>query len=229
MKKIVKIEKTLKQINNRIVVDYGKDEKLVLLGVINSKTNEELTYEEILDVYYPYFEIVKNYGTSNVVDFKSLQLANLVNKEGYVIRFNPSNFRVKVKFKDYCRLHSIVTKITARDIWQTLKNGESFDDIKEIVPDEFFNWVNKIITRLEIEFTNIEFKTTGIFHNILKNLEENYTKKDFALAVQAEVELKLRGIVFLLFNEKNKEYKEAIWKMIYPAHETPFLNNTEDE
>ena len=44
---------------NRIVVDYGEMEELVLLAVIDTSSGNELLYDEIYNKYSNYFTIVK--------------------------------------------------------------------------------------------------------------------------------------------------------------------------
>ena len=80
---------------NRIVVDYGAMDDLVLLTVIDNETGTE----RIEDIG---FQIVKKFdGINDLLELKALEENN---KEGFVIRFK-NGFRVKMKFAEYVKLH----------------------------------------------------------------------------------------------------------------------------
>jgi len=216
---------------NRIVCDYGSDEELVMLGAINTSTGIEVDYLSIVEKFHPVFPVVKCYGSSNVIDFKKLQEENVENREGYVLKFE-SGFRVKVKFKDYCRLHSIVTNITARDIWYMLKEGKDLNELLDNVPDEFFDWVNSVIKRLKMKHFSIKADGIKVYHEVLMESQRGkftttVSKKDFAILLNSEKYTKnkiLKGIAFLYFDGKHDRVDEVIWASIRPEHETPFLN-----
>jgi len=130
-----------------------------------------------------------------------------------------------LKFKDYVRLHSIITNLTARDIWKTLKEGKDISEIINNVPDEFDNWV-----REKINFFNIEHKRilddTILRHKKVKNsLSKNYTKKEFALKNIELNNKEYKGLVFSI--ENGLDISEQIWKLLYPDHEKAFFNQNE--
>jgi RNA ligase len=131
---------------NRIVVDYGKEERLVLLGVMNRR-GEEFSYEEMVDEGW---DIVMKYKTwGEGYDLLKEEISK--DKEGYVIRFK-SGFRMKIKGKEYVRLHKILTNFSTKDIWELLKNGEPFEPFLERVPDEFDDWVKRTAMNLRYSF-----------------------------------------------------------------------------
>lgn len=210
---------------NRIVVDYGKDEKLTMLGVIDNVTGEEWAYDTMVSTFQDW-DIVKKYGSSNSLDFKSIQIANEENKEGRVLKFE-SGFRIKIKFEDYCRLHSIVTNITARDIWYMLKEEKDMSEILDNVPDEFFNWVQLKIKQLKIEYNKTWSLAHAVYYELIsRSLPVNFTKKDFAIELNTDKLTKrkeIKGLCFLFLEDRNALIKQSIWRMIRPGHETPFL------
>jgi len=71
---------------NRIVIDYGTDEKLVLLGVIITETGEELPYDSVDGAHGYVFDIVPRYG--GIKDFTLLKGMEEDNKEGFVVKFS---------------------------------------------------------------------------------------------------------------------------------------------
>ncbi|OOV18940.1 RNA ligase [Flavobacterium sp. LM4] len=191
---------------NRIVLDYGTSEELVLLAVIDTQSGAEFPLEDIG------FPIVQKFD--GIKEVRILSVLNQENKEGFVIKY-ADNFRVKIKFEEYLRLHRIVTQVSNLNIWEYLKNNQSFEEILERVPDEFFNWVKLTKTNLENEYKAIEAQCKADF----KTLE---SRKETALYFQT---CKYPGVLFWMLD--GKEYSETIWKMIRPKFEKPF--NREEE
>ncbi|MFW6219329.1 MAG: T4 RnlA family RNA ligase [bacterium] len=202
---------------NRIVVNYGDDERLVLLGIIHTDTGQETSLKDLAELDFNYYGksfIVKQYhGICDISEIRE-KLEN-DSDEGVVVRFS-SGFRMKVKWKEYCRLHKIVTNISSKDIWEYLRTGKSIAPLLEKVPDEFFEWVQTIISNLNEEYNYIELQSLKIFWKIYV-CDANTMRKDFALEAK---ESKYSGILFKMY--EGKEYSDLIWKMIKPEYKQPF-------
>jgi RNA ligase len=206
---------------NRIVVNYD-EEKLVFLGASTPK--EELHWTTAKS-FFKYSGISKKYMVKTEQHFafghelfKSLKAKNTENAEGFVLRFQPGNFRMKIKFEDYVALHRVLTNCSSYDIWESLMN---FNEIPEAlldkVPDEFYSWVKKTEKRI-----NEDFHRTFVYHiatvsSILR--DGMLTDKEYAERV-----LELTGVNHgVLFDiAKGKDPSTKIWKMVKPAYEKPF-------
>ena len=205
---------------NRIVVDYGKEERLVLLGIINPK-GEELPYEEIADDGW---DIVMKYKTWGE-DWKTLKNEISKDNEGYVIRFS-GGMRMKIKGDEYVRLHKILTNFSTKDIWELLKNGEDLGAFLERVPDEFDDWVKRTAMNLRYNFHSID-ERAGKMHDYFRygkynDKEVEPTKKEFAEYVK-QFPTELAAVMFKMWDKRPYDY--IIWNMIKPKHEKPFRNN----
>ncbi len=185
---------------NRIVVDYGKMDDLILLTIIDNETGNE----RIENIGFP---IVKKYNGIN--DLKELKSLESNNREGFVIHFN-NGFRVKVKFNEYVRLHRIITGVSNITIWEYLSEGKSFDELLEKVPDEFYNWIKKVKSELIKQFSEVLNESKSVF----KKLE---TRKETALYFKSQ---KYPSILFSMLDKKNTD--KIIWKMIRPKYLKPF-------
>ena len=189
---------------NRIVVDYGTKELLVLTGIIETETASEI---ELTDIGFP---IVRKYNGLN--DISKLNDLEENNKEGFVIKFS-NNYRLKVKFKEYKRIHKIVTQVSTIAIWEYLRENTSLNELLERVPDEFYDWVKITENELKIQFETIENQCKKDF----KILED---RKQTALYFQKCAH---QSVLFAMLNEQN--YADIIWKKIRPEHEKPFGNS----
>lgn len=191
---------------NRIVVDYGNEEKLVLLAIIDTQTGAEFPLEDIG------FPIVEKYD--GIQDLDLLKALNNDNKEGFIIKFS-NDFRVKIKFEEYLRLHKIVTQVSTLSIWEYLKTNQSMEEILERVPDEFFDWVKQTKATLEWQFFAIENQCKSDF-KVLDSVKET------ALYFQT---CTFPSVLFSMMHER--DYSEIIWKKIKPKFEKPFANSEE--
>jgi RNA ligase len=194
---------------NRIVVNYGDRRELVLLAAIDNDTGKDLPLENF-----------SNLGVSIVKRFDGIKDINLLkgmereNEEGFVVRFLNSCTRVKVKFKEYIRLHKILTQTSNKTVWEHLKDGKPFDELLQRVPDEFYDYVRSVKSDLERKYSELEWRARYAL-----KLSEGRTRKEFALAVMGSYP-DIAGIVFNMLD--GKDYSQQIWRMIKPKYEKPF-------
>jgi RNA ligase len=203
---------------NRIVCEYDYED-LVLLGMINTKTGEEVNIHNS-DEDVRFKNMISNIGFRVVMLYKTWgegfdllkeEISN--DREGYVIRFK-NGFRMKIKGDEYKRLHRILTNISNRDIWEYLKEGKPFDELLEKVPDEFNDWVKETVRDFTIRFDNINNEYVEIYENLKsRNLE----RKEFASRAK---QYRHSNILFNMLD--GKEHKQNIWKIIYPNYSKPF-------
>jgi len=204
---------------NRIVVDYGKDERLVLLGCYNNETGEEINLHE-MDGWWDMVMKYKTWGE----DWETLKKEISKDNEGYVIRFK-SGFRMKIKGEEYIRLHKILTNFSTKDIWELLKNGEPLEPFLERVPDEFDDWVKKTIQDLRYACYHIR-ETAGKLHDrfrygLYNDVDPEPTKKEFADYVMKQPE-HLRPIMFAMWDNNNERVDDIIWKLVKPKYQKAF-------
>jgi len=185
---------------NRIVVDYGDTDDLIMLAVIANNTGLDLPLPDIG------FPIVKKYDGIN--DLKQIKTLEEENKEGFVIKFK-SGLRVKVKFTEYLRLHRLVTGVSNLVIWEHLAEGRSFEDLLEKVPDEFYDWVKKTSDELKSQYDKILTECKNAFKQL--NPDSHRDRKETALYFQTQ---KYPAVLFAMLD--GKPYDKIIWKMLRP-------------
>jgi RNA ligase len=199
---------------NRIVVDYGNEEKLVVIGAFHTESGMEIPDSSLFWTQDSGFEVVTTYKTwGEGYDLLKEEISK--HKEGYVIRFK-NGFRMKIKGEEYKRLHKILTNISNRDIFEYVKEEKPLDEILDKVPDEFYNWVKETKHHFEQQFKTIDLEYRLIFKNITEknNITDKKTFAHYALSYTNS------SILFAMFD--NKEYKHIIWKSIYPSYSKPF-------
>ena len=201
---------------NRIIVDYGTQEDLILLAVVETETGVELDiHSDALKNTWP-FPIVKRYdGISDIAELRKVEQENA---EGFVVRFE-NGLRVKMKFAEYVRLHRIITHVSARIIWDLLRTNQSLEPLLERVPDEFYAWVKRTREDLIQQFVAIETQC----REAVQRVEHLPTRKEQAMIVTKE---KYPGIVFAMLDKKN--YSDMIWRLLYPEASRPFVVDEEN-
>ena len=206
---------------NRIVVDYKGKEKVVFLSVV---LNEGWKWKPTDDTELHWTtatmilssngvkksDIVKTEQHFNFSDelYQSLKEKNEKNKEGFVLRFQPGNFRMKIKFEDYVALHKIMTNVSTTSVWEVLSSGESMDNLLKGVPDEFYNKIKEYETELLNEFSALKSEYEDHFESI-KRLG---TRKLFAQF--ATTGFKHPSLLFGLLD--GKDIGPTIWRLIKP-------------
>lgn len=191
---------------NRIVVDYGTTEDLILLAIIDTQTGNNEALQNIG------FTMVNKYD--GVKDIHLLKKLEEENKEGFVVQYE-NGFRVKVKFDEYLRLHKIVTMVSNITVWEYLMNELPFDELLDKVPDEFYTWVKDTKNNLTQQFEIIE-------NECKQNFKTFDTEKETAIYFMSCNHSK---VLFSMW--KNRNYKPLIWKMIRPTFSKPFQNMEE--
>ncbi len=193
---------------NRIVLDYGNQRKLVLLAIVDTKTGVEIPLENIG------FEMVNRYYGLN--DLSKLKQLEKENKEGFVVKYK-NGYRLKVKFDEYQRIHRIVTQVSTLNIWEYLKEGQDLLPILDRVPDEFYDWVKITHAKLLDNFAEIEAQAKLDF----KVLEDRKTTAMYFQTCQYP------SVLFKMLD--GQSYDQVIWKIIKPDYQKPFANKLEYE
>ena len=195
---------------NRIVLDYGTDEKLVLLGTFD-KNGKEMDVE----IWSQWgFDVVKKYD--GIKDYKQLKEMVKNDQEGFVVKFSNGD-RIKVKGVEYLRLHKIMTNVTTTGIWEYLKNGEDVMELLKDVPDEFYKKIENYIKDLRYYYFQISEdvgkKFDGMMYGKYNDKEPITDRKEFAEWVLTQPK-HMSGILFRMFDKK--DYSEIIWNLIRP-------------
>lgn len=193
---------------NRIVVDYGALDDLVLLAAIETETGRELP----LAGKEWQFPIVQHYD--GITNLRDLTRRDESNREGFVVRFE-SGLRLKLKFGEYKRLHKLLTGITARDIWEMLATSTNFEAILERVPDEFYQWVTATRQDFLTRYAAIETASRACYEHAAALPSR---KEQAAVATSPGAHNK--AVVFRMLD--GKPYADLIWKLLRPAAEEAF-------
>jgi T4 RnlA family RNA ligase len=211
---------------NRIVVDYGKEKITFLSAVLNESYNwkptdeTELHWTTACSIFagngIKKSDIVKTEQHFNFSDelYKSLKEKNETNKEGFVLRFFPGNFRMKIKFEDYVRLHKVMTNLSTTAIWEVLSSGGTMDTLLADVPDEFYSKIKEYENSLRYSYMSIREHAGKLFDSLYESYDRELpNRKKYAEWVTGQTNF-IQPILFRMYDKK--DYSPCIWKLIKP-------------
>lgn len=201
---------------NRIVVDYKDTDDLFFLAVIDVETGIDLQackeYEAILPSRTTYSQCIKR-------DIKNLTKKDRDNKEGYVVVFD-NGFRVKMKFKEYKRLHWLITSVNSKTIWDLLREGTGIEDMLDHVPDEFYDWVKRTAGQIQNQHKEILWSTALEYMDITAMKNEGKSQREMAERIKRST---FPQVLFAYHNDwKLDRVKDLVWKLVKPETTKPF-------
>lgn len=168
---------------NRIVVDYGVYEGLVLIDVIDIATGFSDT-DEFDNCAWPDKVVRKP-----VAGFDSGQDQDIpAGDEGFVYLWPTRNFRTKMKAAEYVRIHRLVSGLTAKSIWEHLVRGGTLDELKRDLPEEFHGFIDSngkaIMQDASKVVSTVYYAIDDIESKVLHERIDMVTRKEAALAVK---------------------------------------------
>jgi RNA ligase len=194
--------------DNRIVLDYGDQDDLVLLGMVQKSTG----------YYFGPREAAASVGWDGpvveVMPFNTLSNAlakmDRKNAEGYVVRSH--NFMVKLKQPDYIDLHRLVTNASPKTVWEKLKSGMSKSEIVSAFPDEFHTYIESMIDPLLEVFDRRLMTIIEGYEVACSRVGPYKERKDYAAEFKRHKDVKY---YFLLLD--NRSVQEVLWSELKPA------------
>ena len=215
---------------NRIVVDYGDFEGLVLLGLVRIFDGAELPPHEVCKIGLQNgLRVAKTSDLRSVGECKSYQVTNT---EGFVLQYwskgKTAPLRIKVKTEEYTRLHKIITGMNAKGIWEHLSQGYDSDAIWANTTPQFAEWAIGYIRMFKNMYKELETNALLAFGEIYAHVSEvrsaserssnsgmdaRALRKLYAMAIQ-EKPARYHPILFSIL--KGDGYKAQIWKQLEP-------------
>jgi len=189
---------------NKIVVDYGEREELVLLAIKEADSGEEVDYETLKNLWIP---VTTRYDV-NLDYLKEHQAIEFGNCEGFVVKFS-NNYRVKIKYDEYVRLHKIVTEFHDKDVLQMLRDHSDLNTKIANIPDELYQHIQTLVTQYTEYYQRIEYETVAEYQRILSILPADYVRKDFALEA---IKYKYKQVLFAMLD--NKPTESLYWDIV---------------
>ena len=203
---------------NRIVVDYGGERKLVLLAVLDNKTLTEL------DINSEEFDIIELQGLMRAMTFDGFTdwrkiLASYEGdkrKEGFVVHFLLSDYRVKMKLSWYKEAAYVLQYFTKKTIWRMIRDGQDVDEVIKNIDDEFYPTIRGYYDELWVDYNKIVHRHEIVHDEIVDNMQDGFTRKDFALKVKDVCTGSDTSADLVMRIHKKQDLFTKIWRSIEP-------------
>ncbi len=214
-------------VGNRIVVDYGNREDLVLLAAYRPADGTEELLSTVGPHWAPIGSVIRSWGLdSDISKLEELAAASTTlggdtvggtEEEGYVIRF-ASGQRAKIKLASYLKIHALFTGTNERTIWEVLASGQQPEVLFDQVPDEFRDWAVEIAARLRARVAEFIDETKAEFDRIGPQSDRK------AFATEA-VKSGHRAALFQIYD--GRDITPLAWKSVKPRGDSPFKADEE--
>jgi RNA ligase len=202
------------QPENKIVVDYQDTRDIVLIGIIETISGEDIHLDHPDYAFLKQdFNVVKNVDKKSI---KALCKDDIKNKEGYVIRLK-NGTRIKIKFENYVLLHSLVDTLTNVKVWKMLSDN-SYSSIIEDLTDDMRIWVRNIANKLIYEFKKTKIELEKRFASILSSCDST-DRKEIALKISKDVN---KSVLFAMLNNKKQDVDKFVWNIVKPVNEIKY-------
>lgn len=208
---------------NRIVVDYGSTEEMVMLTAFREfdcgKDWAELSRDEII-LISSMLQVrwVPEHGFNSIDEVvKNCELLD-GNHEGYVLRFE-NGFRVKVKGKIYTELHKILCGLTTTAIHDNI-DLDAWQIKREFligVPEEFLpsieTYGTELINKIKSEYDDIVEDAKISVDMVIEKFGGCYTKKEYVTEIVSK-QFPKRDFHKILwaYGKHYDKLKHIIWK-----------------
>ena len=205
---------------NRIVVDYGDEEQLILLGGYRTADHTWIDPERTawnLPCCFPIAEMLLMSAPEDIP--ASWAMSEEPNEEGYVLRWPETDYRLKVKLPEYVRLHRLLTGLSIKHIWEVLKEdgvagiNRMLDSV--VSTPEFSAWLGAAVDSYMKEFERIRLKCQQDF-----DLRPDTTdRKTLALYFQTK---DYPHVLYAMLDERR--VADNIWRLLEPERGTAVAN-----
>jgi len=179
------------------------------LAVVDTESGEEIPRREVFE------SSSFNWVQSLPPDASPRELKQIIrdDQEGYVVRF-ANGFRMKVKGEKYFELHRIYSGISSRMVWEYYSQRKPLDEILDVLPDEFAQWVKDEYYTMGQEGGRLKMRMLQGFCDVVRMP----TRKEQALYIKANYSDVSAGVFALL---DGKDVDQIIFKMQYPEMRRP--------
>lgn len=206
--------------DNRIVVNYGQDDALYLLGMVDINTGKYFSPRHpSIDIPRTRVLRYEKYGIF------ARNFRHQHQGEGVVVRNLLTDEMLKFKRPEYVSLHRLVFGLNAAGVWEKLQTSDDTEwrEFIDNFPSDVQKWIGEVASRLTKEFFEIDQYVAEAYDYILTTMgedgyadrmDERERRKGFA---EMAAKTKYPGLLFLRWDRRDGKLTESIWKMVKPS------------
>lgn len=220
--------------DNRIVIDYGDLEALILLGGVDNETGQDFYPEEVAEAteWHGEVAVARSFNFDSMLKTIANPEAGMrpdgsADREGFVVLWRkpgaPGN-RVKLKFSLYVQLHGVYTGLTNRRVWECLRD-RTLDALYELAPDELHPAIINCADEVLAQANQLGHEAQRLAYNGFEaagidtpwDFERTPdTRRRFAEYVMENGERPLTSLAFLLYDGKTDKFETETITLVRP-------------
>lgn len=206
---------------NKIIVNYSGEEKLVMLAAYQTHTEKEVDFGEVIhQAAQAGMPFAKEYDYT-IEQMIELQKTLPKDQEGFVVRFE-GGLRVKIKGDEYCKIAKMISQMSYLSFWEAMSMGRVSRDYIVQLPEEFRAEYEPMIEKLELQYAKV-MKQIGedLCQLPVVDINTKEGKKTIGLFLQGPCILKHPKAMFTALAHKAPALDEYIMKQIRPDGNEP--------
>jgi RNA ligase len=202
---------------NKIIVNYGGEEKLVMLGAYHTHTEKECeigaVFHQAAQAGMP-FAKEYNYTIDQMI---ALQKTLPKDEEGFVVRFQ-NGLRVKIKGDEYSKIAKMISQMSYLSFWEAMKFGKVDQNYLIQLPEEFRAEFEPMVKALEEQYQTVMIQI-GLDLNLLPQVDvkSKEGKKTIGLFLNGPTILKHPHAMFCALTHNAESLEKYIMKKIRPT------------
>lgn len=203
---------------NRIIVNYGSKEELVLLACIETETGLEEDLEA-LKGNIP-FTVVKSHNFKSIDEVIDTVSQMDSSSEGFVVKLKTGE-RFKVKSPEYLKIARLMSRLSPLTLWESMKDGRVSIELMQSIPEEFRTEYEMMQQELESQYIEVLEEVNKRVNEILTALNmyvpsARNLMKDIGLYLRDNPN-ELNHFVFPIINKKFDNVDKMIMQEIRPT------------
>lgn len=193
---------------NRVVVNYNNEEKLVLLGITSK--NCDFPYSSLIDEAYHLKMSIASQYEFTLEQMLEMKKSISANEEGWIIRFKNGK-RLKIKGDEYLQVHRIKHGMSDKAKFKAWSE-DKLEEYIMMLPEEFRPELEAFAENLDTLKDLKYYALQSVFEYIKQRYPE---KKDFAIHTNSFVGENSRKFMFDAYKNGSisvRMIKEDIYK-----------------
>lgn len=201
--------------SNKIIVNYGNQEKLVLLAINDRDTGLEIetpTAETI--AWSMNMEYAQSYPYS-IPQMLELQKTMPKDQEGFVLKYS-NGLRVKIKGSEYLRIAKLMSSLSPISCWEVMKNGKVDTFYLQQLPEEFKKDFEPIVVALETQYSKVVNEIMEDLNKLPTNGSSPEDRKIVGLFLAKSENVKHKSAMFPAILGKKDQVDKYVMRTIRP-------------
>lgn len=211
--------------SNRVVVNYGDEDDIHLIGAVDKRTGRSIPLSKIKEWKWKRAEE----HTLSSLD-EVISAGERPNHEGFIIHYTDTDVRVKYKHSEYLEHHRTATGVTAKTIWKQMFAGTDMDEWKKDVPEEFLPFINTRQEKIQADYDKKVEELYAAHKSYKASLPEGYDRKTFAVTLNSSKDIpkSIKGFILNIETQGalrlNNVQQQSLWKSVKPQDDVAFWN-----